>query len=65
MVTNSLDKVFSQAEDKRWDLEKYVWSHKNHDPLQPGKRLIDFEAIENWTGLGNNLELSPDGKYFA
>src|ERR1700733_5551389 len=29
------------------------------------KKIIDFSAVENWPLLGNNAQLSDDGKYVA
>lgn len=48
-----------------WDLNNYVWSHTHPTPSPKDKPILDFDAIENVTSLGEDLTISPDGKYFA
>jgi dienelactone hydrolase len=56
----------SNAEEKSgWNLEKYVWSHTHYKTGGNDKPVIDFDAIDNWPGVGSNVSISPDGKYFA
>jgi dipeptidyl aminopeptidase/acylaminoacyl peptidase len=51
----------------RWDLSKYIWSQTHSGANKGNKQNVDFEAIDNWTEIGNdgNLAISNDGKYFA
>jgi dipeptidyl aminopeptidase/acylaminoacyl peptidase len=55
------------SEQERWNLDKYVWSHTRYKTSNADKPVIDFDAIDNWIGVGDNedVSISPDGKYFA
>lgn len=48
-----------------WDLDQHVWSHTHSFPHK--KPLLDFDALDNWTRLSEDkdLSISPDGNYFA
>jgi hypothetical protein len=51
----------------RWNLSEYIWS-QTHSPFnKTHKQYVDFNAIDNWIGIGNNsdLSISNDGKYFS
>jgi hypothetical protein len=64
--TGGLKGIVTQSViNNRWDINKYIWSHSHHDRILPGKPLIDFQAIDNWTGLGEQVTISRDGRYFA
>lgn len=51
----------------RWDLDRNVWSHTHYKAGKNDKPVIDFNAIENWYGIGadKDVSISADGKYFA
>lgn len=57
----------NQSRLDRWDLDKYVWSHANYKAFKNSKPVIDFEAIENWSTVGGDgdVSVSSDGKYFS
>src|SRR5688572_18147668 len=54
-----------ESKRSRWDLNKYVWSHAHLDSIRHHKRLINFDVIDNWIGLGEEVSISNDGQYFA
>lgn len=65
---NSVPNLHETATEKsRWDLNQYVWSHKHYKTGKNDKPVIDFDAIENWMGIGldEDLSLSPNGKFLA
>jgi dienelactone hydrolase len=45
-------------------LDQYMWSFSKNNAASK-KPLVDFEAIENWRGMGSYLAISDNGKYFA
>lgn len=53
--------------NNEWELSKYVWSHTHQTAAKDNKPLLDFNTIDNWTGVGpdEDLNISPDGKYVA
>lgn len=64
----SIRNVSSLAQNERWDLNKYVWSHKHSQPSKSTKPLLDFNALDNWESLveaGTCLSISRNGQYFA
>jgi dipeptidyl aminopeptidase/acylaminoacyl peptidase len=48
-----------------WEPDRYVWSHMQNKKELNNRSTIDFNAIDNWQGLGDYLSLCPNGKYFA
>jgi len=50
-----------------WDLNKYVWSQTHPVASKIDNPNLDFDAIDNWIGLGpkENLSISRDGQFFA
>jgi dipeptidyl aminopeptidase/acylaminoacyl peptidase len=50
---------------QRWDLDCYVWSHTHYKTSEKDKPVIDFDAIDNWPGLGEYLAISSDGRFIA
>ena len=65
---NSPEKMhFSVPANNPWDLNKYVWSQTHPAPSKGDKPILDFEAVENWIGVGpdEDLSISSDSKYFA
>src|SRR5688500_5601639 len=62
----SMSTITNSTMTDRWDLNRYVWSHRRFLPGKKDKPLIDFEAIDNWPTFNNQkLTVSPDGKYFS
>jgi dipeptidyl aminopeptidase/acylaminoacyl peptidase len=57
--------AFAQKDNSLWHLNNYLWSYSKCQPVKSNKRLLDFESIENWQGLGGHLSISDDGKFFA
>lgn len=49
----------------RLHLGQFLWGYSKNSSGKSEKLLIDFNAIENWRGLGEYLAVSNDGKYFA
>lgn len=49
----------------RWNLDKYIYSHTHYETGSKDKAVIDFDAIDNWQGVGENVTVSDDGKYFV
>jgi hypothetical protein len=47
------------------NIDQFLWSFSKNKSLPNQKRLIDFNAIENWRGLGDYLSVSNNGEYFA
>lgn len=50
-----------------WNLNRYVWSQTHPTASKGDKPRLDFDAIDNWIGVGLNvsLSISRDGQYFA
>jgi dipeptidyl aminopeptidase/acylaminoacyl peptidase len=50
-----------------WDISKYIWGQTHLMPNKGHKPNVDFKAIDNWIGIGNDgdLSISKDGKYFS
>jgi hypothetical protein len=46
-------------------LDQYLWSFSKSKAIASDKMLVDFDAIDNWRGLGYYLAVSDDGEYFA
>jgi dipeptidyl aminopeptidase/acylaminoacyl peptidase len=46
-------------------IDQYLWSFSKNKVVPNQKSLIDFKAIENWSGLSGYLSVSDDGNYFA
>src|SRR5690349_3998578 len=46
-------------------LDGYLWSFSKNNAIPSQKPLLDFNAIDNWRGMGNYLAVSDDGNYFA
>lgn len=58
--------ITAQASDKqRWDLNTYVWSHSHYKTGKKDKLVIDFDAIDNWPGLGDYMAISADGSFIV
>jgi hypothetical protein len=53
------------GQSDQWDLNKYVWSHKQYQAGKNNKAVLDFAAIDNYRGIGNDLAINSDGKYIA
>jgi dienelactone hydrolase len=49
----------------RLSLEQYLWGYSKSNSGKSEKAALDFNAIDNWRGLGNYLAVSDDGKCFA
>ena len=51
----------------RWDLNKYLWSQTYYKTSKADKPALDFDAIDNWIGVGPDyvLAISNDGKFFT
>lgn len=49
----------------RSDLEQYLWGYSKNISAKSEKSLIDFNAMDNWRGLGGDLAVSDDGDFFA
>jgi len=54
-------------DNEHWNLNKYVWSYTHYKTTNEDKPAIDFAAIDNLIGIGDNydLSISPDGNFFA
>jgi dipeptidyl aminopeptidase/acylaminoacyl peptidase len=57
--------AIAQEDASPWNLKSYLWSYSKYKPGKTNKRLLDFGTIDNWRGLGPDLSVSNDGKYFA
>lgn len=59
----------SVSESPEWNLSQYSWSQAHHNIDKSGKALFDFEAVENFSSIGNfsdgDFAISPNGRYFA
>jgi len=57
----------STGTSELWHLNKYVWSQAHSTASKDNKPNLDFDAIDNWIGLGpnENLSITGDGQYFA
>jgi dienelactone hydrolase len=55
------------GQNDQWDLNKYVWSHAHYQAGKSNKAVLDYDAIDNYTGIGadRNLAINGDGKYIA
>jgi len=51
--------------DDRLSLEQYLWGYSKGNQGKSNKSLIDFNAMDNWRGLGNYLAVSNDGNFFS
>jgi hypothetical protein len=49
----------------RMHLKQFLWGYSKNNSQKSEKSLIDFNAIENWPGLGEYLAVSDDGNFFA
>jgi hypothetical protein len=47
------------------DLEKIIWSYSHYKTVKNEKAKIDFDAVDNWQGIGTYLSISNNGKFFA
>jgi dipeptidyl aminopeptidase/acylaminoacyl peptidase len=64
-LTAQPNEVNAKPESNTWNLNDYLWSYSKCEAEKSNKRLLDFERIENWQGLGSYLAVSNDGQYFA
>ncbi|AEW01010.1 hypothetical protein A4D02_13730 [Niastella koreensis] len=46
-------------------LEQFLWGYSKSNSGLGQKGKIDFDAIDNWRGLGDYLSVSDDGEFFA
>lgn len=63
-IAKQTTEIVARPESNTWNLNNYLWSYSKYEPGKSNKRLLDFEAIDNWQGLGK-CSVSNDGKYFA
>jgi hypothetical protein len=58
---------FQPVHDDQWDVSKYIWSQTQSSPNKGHKQNVNYNAIDHWTGIGNDddLAISNDGKYFT
>jgi len=59
------DTTANPLKNERWGLQKYLWSFAHCNTGKSDKKSIDFDAVDDWQGLGQYLSVSNDGKYFA
>jgi len=65
-IHEQINEVISNNPSSRaWDLNSYLWSYSKCKLEEKSKRLLDFETMEHWQGLGEYLAVTNDGKYFA
>ena len=62
-----IKQISATATSELCDLNKYVWSQEHPLLSKNDKPRLDFDAIDNWIGLGpdENLSICRDGQYFA
>jgi dipeptidyl aminopeptidase/acylaminoacyl peptidase len=64
-ITEQTNEVVTGSQLNTWNLNNYLWSYSKCEVGKGNKRLLDFETIENWQGMGADVSVSNDGKYFA
>lgn len=64
-ISQTINKGVSLTEPNRWDLNKYLWSYPHTNSTKFNKPPLDFDAIDNWPGMGDYLTVSNNGSYFA
>lgn len=50
-----------------WQVSNYVWSHTHPISSKGSKPVLNFDAIDNWEGIGSGsgVAISANGKYFS